>query len=185
MCLTKLSAMLFLLPCLPLQAATASVTQTLQANIAPVAAFSTTSYTFTLAKTGSLFVSSGHYAGFSASLTLMYNARTGSTNSTAGITMKANTDFTPAGGPSMSAGDILSYTCAGPTLGTGCSGTQRVSTTVATPVLSLPPLACSGGGSPCSNSYPNSANLSFFLPDNPRYRTGFYTTTLQFTISAI
>ena len=165
-----------------LTAATASVMQSLQANIAAQGAFSATSYSFPLSKTGSLFNS------FTGTLTLLYRVRTGSSAGSAGVTLKASADFTPAGGPSIStppsAGDALTYVCAGQTLGTGCSGTRSVSTTAATPVLTFPPSVCTGAGAPCNNADPNSSTLTFTLTDDPKYRTGSYTTTLQFTISA-
>lgn len=166
-----------------LSAAIATTTQTLQANISPEGAFSTSSYNFSLAKTGTIFT------GFSGVVTVLYRARTGSSVSTAGITLKASADFAPAGGPSISTppstGDTFSYTCSTPTLGIGCSGTQAVSTTSARPVVTFPASACTGAGAPCNNADPNSVTLNFSLTDDPKYKTGSYTTTLQFTISSI
>jgi len=167
-------AALLLVPAM-LPAATATVAQTLQANIVPEAAFSTTSYSFSLVKTGTIFNS------FAGGMTLLYRSRTGSSATTAGVTVKAISDFTPAGGPLASA---LAYTCSGQTLGTGCSGSQTVSTT-SRPVLTLPASVCTGAGAPCNNADPNSSTLNFTLSDDPKYKTGSYTTTLQFTISAI
>ena len=168
---------------LGLHAVTATITQTLQANIAAEAAFSTTSYSFPLNKTGAIFNS------FTGTLQLLFRARTGSTATTAGITMKATTDFTPLGGPSIAspptAGDALKYTCSGASLGTNCTGTQTVSTTASTPVITLPVSACTGGGSPCSSADPNSVTLNFTLTNDPKYKAGNYAATLTFTISAI
>ncbi len=180
-----IAALCLLLTGTSLSAATASASQTLQVNISPAASFSTSSYSFTLTKSGSLFISSGRFTGYTANLTLLYHARTGAASTTAGITVKATSDFAPAGGPAIASGPVLTYTCAGPTLGTGCTGVQTVSTVSATRVVTLPAMACTGGGSPCSNGAPNSATMSFFIPDDPKYRTGFYTTNLQFTISGI
>jgi hypothetical protein len=168
---------------LGLHAATATITQTLQANIAAEAAFSTTSYNFTLAKTGTIFNS------FTGSLQLLFRARTGSSATAAGITMKATSDFTPSGGPSIASpptvGAALQYSCSGATLGSNCTGTQTVSTSASTPVITLPRSACTGGGAPCSADDPNSMTLNFTLTNDPKYKAGNYTATLTFTISAI
>lgn len=173
---------LFLLAPAGMRAATATVTQTLQVVVGAAASFSTTSYSFVLGKTGTLFTS------YAAVLTPLYRVRTGTSVTTAGITVKASSDFTPPGGPSIasppSPGDALSYTCSGPTLGTACTGTQTVSTTAATPVVKFPASACTGAGSPCNNADPNSVTLNFSLTDDPKYKAGTYTATLQFTISA-
>jgi hypothetical protein len=177
------SLILLLLVPAGLRAATATVTQVLQVSIGAQASFSTASYSVSLGKTGTLF------NNFTGTLTLLYRGRTGSSVTTAGITVKARSDFAPSGGPSIgsppSAGDALNFTCSGATLGTGCSGTQSMSMTAAKPVVTFPASACTGTGSPCNNADPNSVTLNFTLSDDPKYKTGSYTTTLQFTISAI
>ena len=139
--------------------------------------------TLTLIKAGTVFDS---YAG---SLSVQYRARTSSSGSGT-ITVKATTDFPCAlGGPCIaippSAGDQLSYTCSGATLGTNCSGSQTVSTVAATNVVTaIPASACTGGGSPCSTANPNTVIVNFNLTDDPKYKTGPYSAILTFTISA-
>ena len=119
---------------------------------------------------------------FIGSLTLTYWART--TPAGGGtVTLSVSSDFTPAGGPSVAAGG-LTYTCAGATLGTPCSGTETASTAAQTPVLALPAAACTGGGAPCSPQSPNSVNLTFIVVDDSRYATGSYSAKVTFTISA-
>ncbi len=182
---TRLTSVFVALLTLPsgLPAATATITQTLQANIVAQAGFSATSYSFTLAKTGNIFNT------FAGSFQLLYRARTGNSAASAGITMKATSDFTPSGGPSIasppSAGDALQYTCSGATQGTNCSGTQTVSTTASSRVITLPASTCTGGGPPCSSNDPNSVTLNFSLTNDPKYKSGNYAATLTFTISAI
>jgi hypothetical protein len=176
--------LVFLLAPVGMRAVTATVTQTLQVTIAPQGAFTTTAYNMPLTKTGTLFNSS-----FAGVLNLLYRARTGTSITTAGITVKASTEFSPAGGPSIAspptAGDALTYTCSGAALGTPCAGTQTVGTTTATRVVTFPASACTGGGLPCSSADPNGVTLNFTLTDDPKYKSGSYNATLQFTISAI
>ena len=166
-----------------LQATTLTTTQTLKAVISPLGGlFSFQNSSVTLAKTGTAF------SNFTGSLTIQYDART--TQSTGGgyITVEATADFTPTGGPSIasppSTGDALQYTCSGATLGTGCSGTQTVSTTTQTNVITLSASECTGGGGSCSSTSPNTVTLSFTLTNDPKYDTGSYSATLTFTISA-
>jgi len=138
----------------------------------------------TLSKAGTVFQS---YVG---SITIQYRARTTAVIGTGSITVQASTDFVCAsGGPCIGTpptpGDALTYTCTGATLGSNCTGNQTVSTSVATSVVAaIPAAACTGGGIPCSAVDPNSVNLNFSLTDDPKYKTGTYSATLTFTISA-
>jgi hypothetical protein len=136
----------------------------------------------TLSKTGTVFDS------YTGTLTMQYRARTSSSGSGT-ITVKATTDFPCAsGGPCIAtpptAGDALGYTCSGATLGANCSGTQTVSTTASTNVVTIPAAACTGAGSPCNNASPNTVSVGFTLTDDPKYKTGNYSATLTWTISA-
>lgn len=138
----------------------------------------------TLTKTGTVFAT---YAG---SLTIQYRARTTASSGTGSITVKASTDFTCAsGGPCIatppSTGDALSYTCTGATLGSNCAGSQTMSTTTAKNVVTaMPAASCTGGGSPCTTADPNTVTSNFSLSDDPKYKTGSYSASLLFTISA-
>jgi hypothetical protein len=154
--------------------------QTLNLNLQAAAALYSFPNSLSLSKSGTVF------DAFTGSLTINYKARTGT--GTYSITMRATSDFPATGGPSIgappSSGDALTYTCTGATLGTGCSGTQTVVTTSpGTPVVTIPTSSCTGGGSPCSSSNPNTVTLIFSLTDDPKYKTGSYSATLTFTIS--
>jgi len=167
----------------PLQAATLTTTETLQAAITPLGGLFTVPSSMTLAQSGTAF------APFTGSVSIQYRARTTQSTGGGNITLKATADFSPAGGPSIAspptAGDVLQYTCSGATLGTGCSGLQTVKTTAATNVVTLAPSECSGGGSPCSSADPNTVTLNFGLTNDPKYKTASsYSATLTFTISA-
>ena len=161
---------------------TAQTTQTLQATIVPLGGLFTLSTPIALTKGGTTF------NAFAGSMTLNYRARTSQGAGQGTITVKATVDFSPADGPSIahppSAGDKFTYTCSGTTLGIPCSGTQTVSTTSSTNVVSIGASACTGGGAPCSTANPNSANVTFTLTDDPKYKTGSYSATLTWTISA-
>jgi hypothetical protein len=122
------------------------------------------------------------FTAFSASMSASYRIRTTPSGS-GSMTVRATSDFSPAGGPAISTG-VLTYTCSGATLGTACSGQQTVSTG-ATPVVTVPAARCTGGGAPyCSSSNPNSVSLNFVLVNDPQYQTGSYSAILTFTISA-
>ena len=159
-----------------------SVTQTLDVTVVPLGGL------FMQATPVALTKSAVSFNSFTGTTTLSYRARTRQGTGQGMITVKATTDFTPAGGPSIanppSAGDKFTYTCSGTTLGVACSGVQTVSTTAATTVVWLGASACTGGGAPCSTANPNSANVTFILPDDPKYKTGSYSATLTWTISA-
>jgi len=158
------------------QAATATATQSLSASISPIGKVSVPS-SISLTDVGSTF------ASYAATLSVSYKVRTTPQGTGGSITMEAGSDFTPTGGPLLSSGN-LTYTCSGPTLGTGCSGTQTVSTTTATPVLTIPASACTGGGGSCSSSNPNTVSINLSLVNQPSFATGTYTTSVTLTISA-
>jgi hypothetical protein len=162
--------------------AQSTVTQTLSATIVPLGGLFTITSPLPLTKTSSTFNS------FSGTLILSYRARTSQGAGQGSITLKATSDFAPSGGPSIARppnpADQFTYTCSGATLGIACSGVQQVRTTAATPVVMFGCSACTGGGAPCSAVDPNTANVTFFLPDDPAYKTGSYSATLTWTISA-
>jgi hypothetical protein len=130
----------------------------------------------------SLAHSQNTFQPFQTSVAVNYAVRTSPVGG-GQITLEVSNDFSPTGGPSVSSG-ALTYTCAGASLGTPCSGTQTASTTAQTPVVTLPASACTGGGGACSGQDPNSVNLTFTLTDDPGYSTGSYSASVTFTISA-
>jgi hypothetical protein len=178
--LLKAVGVFLLLPgCLPAQSA---ITQTLQATIVPLGDL------FLQAAPAVLTKPSTSFNSFTGTITLTYRARTSQGTGQGAITVKATADFAPAGGPSIadppSRGDKFTYTCSGATLGASCSGDQTVSTSIATNVVTIGASACTGGGAPCSTANPNMATVTFALSDDPKYKTGSYSATLTWTISA-
>jgi hypothetical protein len=159
-------------------------TQTLNLIVQPDGLLYGFPNSLTLSKAGTLF---NTYAG---TLTVQYKARTTASSGPGNITLRATSDFVCAsGGPCIATppttGDALTYTCTSATLGSNCAGVQTVSTASSTTVVTaIPAAACTGGGSPCSTADPNTVNLNFNLTDDPKYRTGAYSATLTFTISA-
>lgn len=178
--LLKLGVFLLLLPICSF--AQNTVTQTLDATIVPLGGLVTQAAPLRLTKTESTFNS------FAGTITLSYRARTREGTGQGSITVKATSDFMPLGGPSITnppnPGDTFTYICSGATLGTPCSGVHSVSTTAATSIAAIGASACTGGGAPCSSADPNTVNITFILPDDPKYKTGSYSATLTFTISA-
>jgi len=160
---------------IPASGSTGTGNQTLSATINPVGSISAPASV-------SLTTGVTTFQPFKGGLTVNYWVRTTPVGGGA-MTLKVSSDFSPAGGPSAASG-ALAYTCSGATLGTACSGSQTASTTVQTPVLTLPASACTGGGGACSSQNPNSVNLSFTLTDSPAYATGAYSAQVTFTISA-
>jgi hypothetical protein len=159
-----------------------TVTQTLSATIVPLGGLFSVPSSLPLTNTGA------NFNAFTGTITLSYRARTTQGAGQGTITVKATSDFTPSGGPSVahppSSGDSFTYVCSGATLGASCSGSQTVSTTAATNVVSIGATSCTGGGAPCSTANPNTANVTFTLTDDPAYQTGAYSATLTWTISA-
>ena len=158
-----------------------TVTQTLNVTVVPLGGLYMQASPLALTKTGT-------FNGYTGTITLSYRARTRQGSGHGTITVKATSDFMPTGGPSIasppSTADKFTYTCSGATLGAACSGIQTVSTTTSTTVVSLGASACTGGGAPCSTANPNSANVTFILTDDSKYKTGSYSATLTRTISA-
>jgi hypothetical protein len=155
---------------------TGTATQTLSAAIYPIAKLSVPS-------SAALVPGVNPFIQFQASMQVNYRARTTSAGG-GSITVQVTSDFTPSGGPSAASGS-LTYLCGGASLGIACSGSQTASTSLQTPVLTLPASACTGGGGPCSSPDPNTVTLTFTLTDDPGYATGSYSAKVTFTISSI
>ena len=153
----------------------ATTSQTISVTIAPAGKLSVPSAL-------PLIGSGAGFSPYSGSLSISYRVRTTPGMSGGTITLQASSDFAPAGGPQISSG-ALKYACSGASLGSACSGTQTVSTAAQTPVVSIPPAACTGGGAPCSASDPNVVQLQFVLDNDPQYSTGTYSAQVVFVIS--
>jgi hypothetical protein len=157
--------------------ATGTTTQTLSAQINAIGKVSVPA-SLALTNAGTTFVA------YSGNLTVSYRARTTAATGSGSLTMQATADFSPAGGPSIASGQ-LTYTCSAASLGVACSGTQTASTASQTSVVTLGAGLCTGGGGSCSAANPNTVQSAFTLSNNPAYKTGTYSATLTFTISAI
>lgn len=157
-------------------ATTQTATQSIDVTISPAMKVSVPA-SFTLFQNG------GGFQDYTGNLTVSFKARTGTTTSVS-AGMRVSQNFTPSGGPSAAAGN-LKYVCGSPTLGTACSGTNTASTVSSQPVITMPSLACTGGGAPCSAADPNTFQLMFSLANLPTYSTGTYSGQIQFTISAL
>lgn len=160
-----------------LQGATGTTTQTLSATIDAIGKVSVPS-SLTLTNAGTTFVA------YSGNLTISYKARTTASTGSGSLTLQATADFSPAGGPSIASGQ-LTFTCSAATLGTACSGTQTASTSSQITMVTMGSGVCTGGGGSCSSVNPNTVQSAFTLSNNPAFKTGTYSATLTFTISAI
>jgi hypothetical protein len=158
-------------------AATGTATQTLSAQVNAIGKLSVPAAS-TVTSAGTTF------AGYTGSLTVSYKARTTAATGSGSLTVKASADFSPAGGPSIASGQ-LTYTCSAATLGAACAGTQTASTASQTNIATIGSDACTGGGGSCSTVNPNTVQASLSLSNNPTYKTGTYSATLTFTISAL
>ena len=125
--------------------------------------------------------SGGTFANFTGNVTVRYKVRTTPTGAST-LTVAAASEFTPANGPSIAASD-LTYTCSAATLGTPCTGSQTVRTSTQGTVVTVGGGACTGSG--CTGSDPNSVSISLTLVNSPAFRTGSYSTSLTFSISAL
>ncbi len=153
---------------------TATATQTVSIALSPLGKIYVPS-------TQNLLMSGAAFSAYSGTVPLTFRARTSAAGA-GSVTVQANGDFTPAGGPSVVSG-MLTYTCISGGYGAACPGTQTVSVTAQRPVLTLGSLSCIGGGSGCSTADPASVDLTFRLDNNATVPTGNYQVQLTFTIS--
>jgi hypothetical protein len=151
-----------------------STTQILSANIKAVGKL-------TVPASIDLRSSDTRFGNLTGNSTLSYWART-SDGGGGSVTVQANSDFLPSGGPTASA---VIYSCSGATLGTACSGTQTLATASQTSLVLLPGGACTGGSGYCSTQDPNTVLLAFTVPSKPHYKTGTYSAQITFTISTM
>ena len=149
----------------------ATGTTTLSVTVAPAAAIQINTATTTLTTSGSVFG-----AVYSGTTSFTYKMRTTFASGTGTITLQVTSDFSPANGPSVAGGDPLTYTC---TLasGTACTGSVSASTAAATSVGTF-------GANAHSIDAGDAGSTAWSLANLPHYRTGTYTATVTFTISA-
>lgn len=152
-----------------------SGTTTLSVTVAAEASIAINSGTTSLSTTGTLF------ADYTGSTNFTYKVRTGQSSGSGSIVLQITQDFNGTGGPSVasppSAGDALTYTCTVASSGTGCSSAQTASTTATTPVATF-------GADAHSTKSGDAGSVAWTLTNDPVYKTGNYTATATFTISA-
>jgi hypothetical protein len=122
------------------------------------------------------------FNNYTGSTTLTYFIRTTLSTGSGSITLKVTTDFSPANGPSVTtpptAGDALKYTCGGAAPATPCTGSQTASTSASTPVVTF------GADAHTTTTSGSTATTAWTLTNDPVYKTGSYSATVTFTISA-
>jgi hypothetical protein len=162
------------------QLGTASGTTTVNVTVGAEAALSIVTGTTTLASAGT------NFSSYTGTTNLAYFVRTSAASGSGTITVQVTSDFSPAGGPSVAtpptAGDALKYTCTVAAPGnngtaTACSGSVTASTASATSVGTF-------GADARSLIGGNSAAVAWTLTNDPKYKTGAYSGTVTFTISA-
>jgi hypothetical protein len=152
----------------------ATGTTNLSVTVGPEAGLQVTTSTTTLTAAGTVF------NPYSGTTNLSYKIRTTQSTGSGSVTLKVTSDFS-AGGPSVttppSVGDALTYTCTAAAPGTPCSGSQTASVSSATSVATF------GAGASSSNAG-NAASTIWSLTNDPVYKTGSYSATVTYTISA-
>lgn len=141
--------------------------------VLPPAVGITAPASFTLTSGGTTF---GTFA--SPSVLIQFYVRNTQGSGTGSITVKA-TEFSPAAGPLIA---NVTYICSAPSVGVACPGTQTLSTGLTTPIVTFPASACTGAG--CTGTTPQTVQLLFNLANSSQYKTGTYSATLTFTVSA-
>ena len=153
---------------------------TINVTVAAEAALTVTTGTTNLTSTGTTF---NNYTG---TTNLTYFIRTTLAGGTGNIVLQITSDFSPTGGPSVgtppTAGDTLAYTCTVANPGnngtaTACSGSVTSSTSAQTSVAAF-------GADARSLKAGNSASAAWTLTNDAKYKTGSYSATATFTISA-
>jgi hypothetical protein len=157
------------------QSGTLTGTTTVSVTIGPQAGLTITNSSTPLTAGGS------NFGAFTGTTGLNYYVRTSQTGGSGTITMKVTTDFSPANGPSVAtpptAGDALTYTCTAAGPGTGCTGTQTASTSSQTNLVSF-------GADVHTTTAGSTASTAWSLTNDPKYKTGTYSATITYTISA-
>lgn len=170
---------------------------TLLAGLGAVSAFGqtfaatgTTSVSVTIGAEASISISAGGtpltssgvlFANYTGTTNFTYKVRTGQASGSGSIVLQITTDFGGTGGPKVAspptAGDTLAYTCSVASSGTGCSSSQTASTTSTTSVATF-------GADAHSVKAGDAGSVAWTLTNDPVYKTGSYTATATFTISA-
>jgi hypothetical protein len=157
----------------------ATGTSTLSVAVAAESAISVTTATTTLAEATGATIFGSPYTG---TTNFLYKVRSTKVGGAGSITVKITGDFA-AGGPSVATpptGDAMTYSCTAAASATACTGPVTASTGSATNVATFATDAHSTAGTGSSDA----GSVSWTLPNDPLYKTGTYTATALFTISA-
>jgi hypothetical protein len=141
----------------------------------------------TVAATSTLTSVGTNFATYTGTTALTYYIRTTQTTGAGSITAKVTTDFAPAGGPSVltppSVGDALSYTSSGTAPGNNAVGNVMAFTGITASTTAQTNVATFGADNR-SLLAGNSESVAWSLSNDPKYKTGAYSATVTFTISA-
>jgi len=141
----------------------------------------------TVAATPNLTSVGTNFTSYTGSTALTYFVRTSQATGAGSITAKVTADFTPAGGPSVAtpptAGDALTYTSSGTIPGNNGTGAVMAFTNVTASTSAQTNVATFGADNR-SLGTGNSSTVAWTLTNDPKYKTGAYSATVTFTISA-
>jgi hypothetical protein len=158
---------------------TASGTTTVSVVVAAESAISVTTATTNLTEATGAGIFGASYTG---TTNFSYKVRSTTVGGGGSITVKITGDFA-AGGPSVATpptGDAMTYTCTSAASATPCTGSITALTSGATNVATFATNAHSASGTGSSDA----GTVVWSLPNDPVYKTGTYTATATFTISA-
>lgn len=157
----------------------ATGTSTVSVAVAPESAISVTTATTSLTEASGAGVFGAPYTG---TTNFSYKVRSTKVGGGGTITVKLTADF-GVGGPSVTtpaAGDALTYTCTAAVSAAACAGPVTASTAASTTVATFATDAHSTPGAGSADA----GTVVWKLPNDPLYKTGTYTATATFTISA-
>jgi hypothetical protein len=150
-------------------------TTTLSVTVGPEASIAINTSSTSLSTSGGLF------ADFTGTTNFTYKVRTTQSTGAGSIVLEITSDFNGTGGPKVasppSPGDALMYTCTVASSATGCGSAQTASTTSTTSVATFAPDAHSMKSG-------DAGSVGWTLTNDPVYKTGSYSATATFTISA-
>jgi len=140
---------------------------TLGVSVGPEASFTAVDATTSMTKADTAF---GAYTG---TTNFTYKIRTTQSGGSGSITVIV-TSFSGTGGPAIA---DLAYTCTAPASGSPCASSTAASTSTASSVVSF-------GADAHSADTGDTGATVWTLADQPQIKTGTYTSTATYTISA-
>jgi hypothetical protein len=141
-------------------------TSSLNVTVGPEATFAS------VASNTALTAADTKFGGFAGTTSFTYKIRTSQSSGTGSITVQVTTFGTD--GPLVS---DLAYTCTAPSSGTACSSSTAASSSTGTSVIGF-------GADAHSADAGDSGTAAWTLTDRTNTKTGAYSSTATFTISA-